>query len=140
NLLRLLALPDEILELVEQGTLSPGHARALLALTEPASAIGLARSTVKEGFSVRELEHRVRTANAGPSAEIPPAKPTSPPTQKPQSPVLRSIEDDLRRYLQTDVRVSSPDDNRGKIEVSFFSADDLDRLLELILRESRGQY
>lgn len=140
NLLRILALPDEILELVEQGTLSPGHARALLALAEPASAVGFARSTVKEGFSVRELEQRVRDANAGPTPAAPPAKPANSAVLKQQSPVLRSIEDDLRRYLQTDVRVSTSGDNRGRIELSFFSSDDLERLLDLILRENRGQY
>lgn len=140
NLLRILALPDEILDLVEKGALSPGHARALLALSEQNSAIPLAQSTVKEGLSVRELEQRVRDANTGSPPGITPPRPAGPAVTKQQSPVLRSMEDDLRRYLQTDVRVSTSADNRGKIEMSFFSTDDLDRLLDLILRENRGQY
>lgn len=140
NLLRILALSDEILELVEQGALSPGHARALLALTEPDSAILLARAAVKDGVSVRELEQRVRDANAESTPYVEPEKPKRSQSVVQQSPVLRSIEDELRRYLQTDVRVSSSTDSRGKIELSFFSADDLDRLLELILRDSRAQY
>lgn len=145
NLLRILALPGEILELVEQGSLSPGHARALLALAESSSAVLFARSTVKEGLSVRELEQRVREANAGPNPEassepVAVTKPSSPPAQKQQSPVLRSIEDDLRKYLQTDVRVSTSEANRGKIEISFFSPDDLERVLDLILRDFRAQY
>ena len=140
NLLRILALPDEILGLVEQGTLSPGHARALLALAEPGSAAVLARLTVKDGISVRELEQRVRDANTGATPGTPTTKTAGQAPVKKQSPVLRSIEDDLRRYLQTDVRVSTSGDNRGKIELSFFSTDDLERLLDLILRGNRGQY
>ncbi|HWJ14562.1 MAG TPA: ParB/RepB/Spo0J family partition protein [Gemmatimonadaceae bacterium] len=141
NLLRILALPDEILVLVEQGSLSPGHARALLALGESGSAVPFAQLTVKEALSVRELEQRVRDANAGANPEVvPSAKPSSPPAPKQQSPVLRSIEDDLRRFLQTDVRISTSEANRGKIEISFFSADDLDRVLELILRDNKTHY
>jgi len=141
NLLRILALPDEILVLVEQGSLSPGHARALLALSESGSAVPFAQLTVKEALSVRELEQRVRDANAGANPEVvPSAKPSSPAQPKQQSPVLRSIEDDLRRFLQTDVRLSTSEANRGKIEISFFSADDLDRVLELILRANRTHY
>ncbi|HVE32874.1 MAG TPA: ParB/RepB/Spo0J family partition protein [Gemmatimonadaceae bacterium] len=140
NLLRILSLPDEILGLVEQGALSPGHARALLALGQSGSAVLLASSTVKEGLSVRELEQRVREANTQPDTTSPPAKQPRPSAAAiQQSPVLRSIEDDLRKYLQTDVRVSASGDSRGKIELSFFSADDLDRLLELILGENRRQ-
>lgn len=139
NLLRILALPDEILGLVEQGALSSGHARALLALGQADSAVLFAKLSAKEGLSVRELEQRVRDANAQPDTPSPPAKPPKPASSIQQSPVLRSIEDDLRRYLQTDVRVSASGDSRGKIELSFFSADDLDRLLELILRENRRQ-
>jgi ParB family chromosome partitioning protein len=142
NLLRILALPGEILELVEQGTLSSGHARALLALGQTDSAVTFAKSTVKEGLSVRELEQRVRQANAladTASVSATPSKQTRPSAPAQQSPVLRSIEDDLRRYLQTDVHVSASGDSRGKIELSFFSADDLDRLLELILRDNRSQ-
>jgi ParB family transcriptional regulator, chromosome partitioning protein len=50
------------------------------------------------------------------------------------------LEDDLRRYLQTDVRVQLSGENRGKIELAFYSNDDLDRLLELILRERRQDF
>ena len=141
NLLRILSLPEEILLLVEQATLSPGHARALLALAEPSSALELAKQTAKEGLSVRELEQRVRDLNVEttPYADAPkPSRPQSPPPQP--SPVLRAIEDDLRRYLQTDVRVFSTGESKGKIELSFFSNDDMERLLELILRDNRREY
>jgi len=140
NLLRILALPDEVLSLVEAGSLSSGHARALLALTEPTSILVLAQLATKEGLSVRELEQRVRDTNGQPAPATPSQKPTVATVSRQQNPSLRSIEDELRRYLQTDVRISTSTDNKGKIELSFFSADDLDRLLELILRENRAPY
>jgi len=140
NLLRILSLPDEILELVERGTLSPGHARALLALSDTGSAIIFAKSTAKDGLSVRELEQRVRDANGEANPSVQTQKPIRQSVAVQQNPVLRAIEDDLRRYLQTDVRLTSSVDDRGKIELSFFSADDLDRILDLILRETRQHY
>jgi len=140
NLLRILSLPDEILSLVEQGSLSPGHARALLALAEPSSGVDIAKSVAKDGLSVRELEQRVRDLNAQTTPYAQPAKQTRPSATPKADPVLRAIEDDLRRYLQTDVRVSSPGDSKGRIELSFFSAEDLERLLDLILRGKRSDY
>jgi len=141
NLLRILALPDAILLFVEQGTLSSGHARALLALSDPTSAVELAESVVKDGISVRELEQRVRDRNTQlkPTAES--AKQSRPPSRSAATnTVLRAMEDDLRRYLQTDVRVVSTPGGKGKLELSFFSSEDLERLLDLILRENRRDY
>lgn len=140
NLLRILSLPDEVLLLVEQGSLTPGHARALLALADPRVATELAKSLAKEGLSVRELEQRVRDLNGESKSIVEPVKQARPSAPNTSSPVLRAIEDDLRRYLQTDVRVSTSADAKGKIEVSFFSADDMERLLELILRGTKREY
>lgn len=140
NLLRILSLPEEILALVEQGTLSPGHARALLALAEAGSSVELARSVAKDGLSVRELEQRVRDLNAESTPYAQPIKQTRPSAPPKADPILRAIEDDLRRYLQTDVRVSSLGESKGKIEFSFFSAEDLERLLDLILRGKKSDY
>ena len=140
NLLRILSLPEQILSLVEQGALTSGHARALLALTDAGLAMELAEAVAANGLSVRDLERRVRDLNveSKPTEERP--KQTRPSAAAASSPVLRAIEDDLRRYLQTDVRISTSADAKGKIEVSFFSADDMERLLELILRENRREY
>jgi ParB family chromosome partitioning protein len=68
NLMRLLDLPDEVLELLELGDLSEGHGRALLLAGDHADRRRLARSAVAEGWSVRVLEGRARDANAAPSA------------------------------------------------------------------------
>jgi len=140
NLLRILSLPEEILSLVEQGALTSGHARALLALSDAGLATELAKSVGANGLSVRELEQRVRDLNveSKPSGET--HKQHRPSTATASNPVLRAIEDDLRRYLQTDVRISTTAEAKGRIEVSFFSADDMERLLELILGTNKREY
>ena len=140
NLLRILSLPEDVLSFVERGALSSGHAKALLALTVSELAPELAQSVEKDGLSVRELEQRVRDLNAGSRAPAEPTKQARPSTSNQPNPVLRAMEDDLRRYLQTDVRLSSSPDTKGRIEVSFFSADDLERLLGLILRGNKSEY
>jgi hypothetical protein len=52
----------------------------------------------------------------------------------------RRVEDDLRRYLQTDVRIQAHSEAKGRIEISFYSLEDLERILDLILRESRADF
>jgi len=142
NLLRVLSLPEAVQQMVEQGTLSAGHARALLALDGEASVSQLASEAADRAFSVRQLEQRVRELSSKPSAPIP-GKPSGRPPRgaslTPDSAVVR-IEDDLRRYLQTDVRVQLSGATKGRIEVAFYNAEDLERILELILRQNRRDF
>jgi ParB family chromosome partitioning protein len=143
NLLRVLSLPDEVQSLVAAGELSAGHARALLALGPAHSIADLATTAAKEAYSVRELERRVRSLMQAPAEVSDVAEDTSvakPPQPRQQDAVVRQIEDQLRRYLQTDVHLQSADDVKGNIRISFYSSDDLDRLLDLILRERRDIY
>jgi ParB family chromosome partitioning protein len=141
NLLRVLSLPEAVQQMVEQGVLSAGHARALLALESREAVSLLANEAASGGLSVRELEQRVRELSNKPSS---PSAKSSRRTNQPDSatgdPAVRRIEDDLRRYLQTDVRLHVSGDSRGKVEIEFYSADDLDRILELILREKRNDF
>ncbi len=146
NLLRVLTLPESVQRMVESGKLSTGHARALLALGPPHSAISLAELAVASDLSVRALEQRVREL-MGPSAPVAPVvqspeRPASIPPQQAAAndPAARRIEDDLRRYFQTDVKLHLAGDARGTIELSFYSNDDLERILELILREHRRDF
>lgn len=142
NLLRVLTLPEQVQDLVEKGTLSSGHARALLALAPPHSVVGLARESASQGLSVRALEQRVRDLNA-PPAPPPPTENLPEPKQGTQPAVdtsVRRVEDQLRSYLQTDVRLRMTDVERGVIEVTFYSNDDLDRVLDLILRQNRHDF
>jgi ParB family chromosome partitioning protein len=144
NLLRVLSLPEQVQQMVQQGVLSLGHARALLALGTAYAANDVANEAVARGLSVRELEQRVRDLSKAPapSGSAPKATRATPGTGQGIStdPAVRRIEDDLRRYLQTDVKVHVFADARGKVEVSFYSNDDLERLLELILRDSAREF
>jgi ParB family chromosome partitioning protein len=142
NLLRVLTLPSEVQTLVESGKLTAGHARALLALAPPHSPIEIGKAAAEKGMSVRELEQLVRELGSGaqPPKPGPTVSPrTSPPVEN-ADPAVRRIEDDLRRYLQTDVRVQLSGDAKGKIELSFYSGEDLERVLDLILREQRADF
>lgn len=135
NLLRLLKLPEEIKALIQDGELSEGHARALLAVSEEAQQVTLAREAAKQGWSVRELESRAR---ADTPARAPASQGTVPQTRAPQkmpSADIRRVEDALRKRLGTDVRVTSRRRGRGFLSISYYSNDDLARVLELILGE-----
>jgi ParB family chromosome partitioning protein len=145
NLLRVLSLPDDVQSLVISGELSGGHARALLALSPPHSAVELAKQAAREGFSVRDLERRVRGLMQGvdpglatPQEPVRRAKDSSSPPAA--DPSVRQIEDQLLRYLQTDGHVQLAGEGKGVMRISFYSNDDLDRLLDLVLRERRAIY
>jgi ParB family chromosome partitioning protein len=130
--------------MVESGAISTGHARALLALNDASLSLRLASETVAESLSVRELEKRVRDL-LRPEATTPASDSQSSiaggkTSVMPTDPGARRIEDDLRRYLQTDVRIHLNGAAQGRIEVSFYSNDDLERILELVLRERRQDY
>jgi ParB family transcriptional regulator, chromosome partitioning protein len=138
NLLRLLKLPDEVKMLVQEGKLSEGHARALAAMTDEAEAVSLAKQVVEQGWSVRETEARSRgetpPAAAAPTNGAPAGRRTRAP-QKMATGDVRRVEDALRKRLGTDIRVTSRRRGRGFISISYYSNDDLSRVLELILGE-----
>lgn len=126
NALRLLKLPEAVLAMVHDGQLTVGHARALLGLADLRAVITLAREAVAQGLSVREMEDRVRGDRM--------------PERRPRlrrgagsAPEVRRIEDALRRYLGTDVRLTVRSKGKGQIHIAFYSNDDLARQLELIL-------
>lgn len=126
NALRLLKLPEAVLGMLHQGVLTVGHARALLALPDPRAAANLAREAVAQGLSVREVEDRVRGGRA-PERRLRLKRGVA------QAPEVRRVEDALRRRLGTDVRVTLRATGKGQLHVSFYSNDDLARLLEIIL-------
>jgi ParB family transcriptional regulator, chromosome partitioning protein len=135
NLLRLLKLPDEVKALVQQGKLSEGHARALLAVESEAEVVRLAREAVGAGWSVRETEARARGETPAPSVLTPSNGTRTRAPQKMPTADVRRIEDALRKRLGTDVRVTARRRGRGFLSISYYSNDDLARVLELILGE-----
>lgn len=138
NLLRVLTLPEVIRQMVEQGTLSTGHARALLALDSADSILEAGKEAVTRGLSVRELEQRVREIiGTSPSNAVTRTKQTEAVNA---DSAIRRIEDDLRRHFQTDIRVQLTGTSKGRVEISFYSTDDLDRLLGIILGEKRADF
>jgi len=125
NYLRLLKLPDDLQNLVVDGRLSTGHARAILGLSQVDQQRKLARQVIDGGLSVRATEHLVRKAVDG----------TAPPkTASAVDPNIRAAETKLRRALGTQVRiVQLRGEGQGKVEISFFSNQDLDRIYNLLL-------
>lgn len=134
SLLRILQLPATVLVLVEQGQLSAGHARTLVSLEDERRALQLANEAVARQLSVRELERRVREIQQPASPKLAPAPATK---GAPGSPVLRRLEDELRKRLQTDVRIKLTGSERGALEIAFYSADDLERVLDVVLGPNR---
>jgi ParB family transcriptional regulator, chromosome partitioning protein len=138
NLLRVLTLPTPIQQLVESGKLSAGHARALAGIGEE-EAIAVADQIIADGLSVRQTEQRVRLKRNG--SERPRENSEhSLSTVRKHDPAVRQIEDQLRHYLQTDVQIELSGDSKGMIRVSFYSPDDLERLMELIVKNGRDEF
>lgn len=133
NILRLLALPESVRRFLQDGHITLGHARALLAISDERQLTTLANEIVAHGLTVRDVEDRARAGQAPrtrPRARRGAAKSEIPPA-------IRRASEELRRHLQTDVSISQRDSGRGAIEIVFYSADDLDRLLDLLLGSRR---
>ncbi len=130
NALRLLKLPQDIQDLVQSRKLSEGHARALLALADPAAIPRVAAEIIEKGWSVRETEAVVRGEAPGKPRGRMMKKPAA---QKPATADARRVEEALRTRLGTDVRLTAKRRGRGLLTISYYSNDDLARLLELLL-------
>ncbi|MBK7594966.1 MAG: ParB/RepB/Spo0J family partition protein [Gemmatimonadetes bacterium] len=130
NTLRLLKLPADVQELLAGKHLAEGHARALLAIEDQREISRLAQEAVEKGWSVREVEAVVR----GEAPEKARGKMMKkPPAAKSSSADARRIEDALRKRLGTDVRLTAKRRGRGLLAISYYSNDDLARLLEMLL-------
>ena len=130
NTLRLLKLPMDVQELMQSRKLTEGHGRALLAIEDPRQMSQLAQGVVEHGWSVREVEALVR----GESPDKPRGRMMKKPSpQKPASADARRVEEALRKRLGTDVRLTAKRRGRGLLSISYYSNDDLARLLEILL-------
>jgi len=134
NLLRLLNLPLAVRAMVRDGKLTLGHARALLALGSEREILSAAHEATSDGLTVRQLEELGRGKKK-------PVKSHKRATRAPQNgnSDTKLIQDHLRRRLQTDVTVTLSGREQGQISILFYSNDDLERILELIIgRTGRG--
>jgi ParB family chromosome partitioning protein len=127
NTLRLLRLPPEVQQMIAEGAISAGHARALLGLESAAAQLQLAHLIVKQGLSVRQVENLVALRGSKPVKK-----------EDSEAPKLdanvRAAVLEMERTLGTRVKVQG-DEKRGKIEISYFSAEDLNRIYEWIVRK-----
>ncbi|MGI6359175.1 MAG: ParB/RepB/Spo0J family partition protein [Bacillota bacterium] len=125
NTLRLLQLPPILQEYVSRETISAGHARALLSLSSAAQQTAAAEQVIRLGLNVRQTERLVRQALQETSVSRETRKSTAPPE-------IVDLERQLQSGLGTGVRIIRGR-KRGRIEISFSSADELERLLEQLL-------
>ncbi|UCH62934.1 MAG: ParB/RepB/Spo0J family partition protein [Fidelibacterota bacterium] len=133
NTLRLLNLPQEIKDSLKKDEITMGHARALLGLPQPALMQRLWKKIVSQGLNVRQTEAAVKNLTA--PTEGKPER-TSEKSKKPQPAkptFLNQVEVELLSRLNTKVRVKPRDNDTGSIEISYYSYDDLDRILDVIL-------
>ncbi|GIO07845.1 stage 0 sporulation protein J [Brevibacillus reuszeri] len=126
NMLRLLQLPEGIRKMVSAADLSMGHARALLTVTDEKAQQQLAKDVVDKSLSVRQLEELVKQLSV--SRETKKKKPAK------NEPVLIAIEERLRSRFGTSVKIKKGS-KRGKIEIDFYSQEDLQRIVDLLNAE-----
>ena len=122
NSLRLLRLPETVRKYVEDGSLSTGHAKAIAAVSDEKKQIELAEVAIRDGLSVRQLEKLAQQDKSG-------VKTRSRVKQKTAD--VKRVEEDLKNALGTKVTLNQKG-KKGKIEIEFYSKDELERLIELL--------
>lgn len=126
NYVRLLTLPKEVQQMVQDGILSVGHARTLLGLKEEGKRLELAKYCLEHPMTVRQLEEYVHELNAPVVVKKKPAKKVK---EKPL--YVQESEQRLREKFGTEV-VITPKGKKGKIEIEYLSEDDLTRILDVL--------
>lgn len=125
NYLRLLSLPNQVKQLLSEGKLSMGQARTLLSLKDKRKILPMAKRTVDEGLTVRQLEKLIADINAGGK------KPAKKPEHK-QSPYLKASENQLVDHFGTKVSIAQTQKGKGHIEINFTDTEELNRILSLL--------
>lgn len=127
NFLRLLTLPKDIQEYVSRGTISMGHARAIVGVKDESVKRELVEQVIEQDWSVRHLEEEINklgSKNEG-AKQI----------ERKKDPYLNQLEESLRERFRTTVKIKH-NKNKGKIEIAYYSTEDLERLLELLQAEN----
>ncbi|MBR6149614.1 MAG: ParB/RepB/Spo0J family partition protein [Lachnospiraceae bacterium] len=127
NSLRLLKLTDDVQQMIVDGKLSTGHARAIISIEDPAKQLEIAEKIFDEKMSVREVEKYIKSLDK-------PAKPKKKVNESLQV-VYDNIEEQLKLMLGTKVSIlSKSTEGSGKLEIEFYNHDDLERIVEIIKR------
>ena len=121
NSLRLLKLPEYVLELISEGKISAAHGRTVITIDDEEGRKNLCSRIVKEGLSVRETERL--------AAEI--GKPKKKPAKRAKNPNVSRVEAELKEVLGTKISINQKG-SKGKIEIEFFSKDELERLIDML--------
>jgi len=119
NTIRLLNLSPEIIQMIDRRQISPGHARALLAIRSNREQISAANEIIKSGLSVRQVEQKVKSKRADHSKN------------SSKSPDLLDLEERLQRHFGTRAEINRQR-RGGKIEIAYYNEEDLDRILEIL--------
>jgi ParB family chromosome partitioning protein len=126
NSMRLLKLDERVQQMVVEEMLSTGHARALLGVEDPELQFQAANKVYNEKMSVREVEKLVK--------KIGREKPVRKEKDTQQDAVYRDLEEKMKVSLGTKVTINRKDDNKGKIEIEYYSMEELERLMEIFMR------
>jgi ParB family chromosome partitioning protein len=124
NMLRLLKLPPDVQLLLAEHRISMGHARAILGLQDPDNQRQVAEKVSAQGLSVRQVERLVQKMTSDRTESEQP---------KTQDPNVKAAVEELERALGTRVRIVEKNEKRGRIEIEYFSAEELDRLYNYIV-------
>lgn len=124
NSMRLLKLSDEVQQLLIENLISSGHARALLAVDDKATQYELAQRVMDEKLSVREIEKIIKDLNKPKKEE---AK-----KQKKLNFLYKDLEEKIKRNLGTKVTINAKDEKKGKIEIEYFSKEELERITDIL--------
>lgn len=128
NYLRLLKLPEEIKSFISDGSISMGHAKVILSTEGRAHQVELAKKVIHKGLSVRETEALAKNISSSETAR----KPKTPVEQK--DPQISSLEERLIKKLGTKVKIHHKGKKGGKIEIEYYSLDEFDRLLDILMQ------
>jgi ParB family chromosome partitioning protein len=129
NSIRLLQLPRELQDLVAKRDISSGHARAILKVRNEAEQFELAQQIINEGWTVRKAESYTSRA-----PDVQPKKPAEP--ERKVDPNVKAAIHEMERALGTRVRIIEKGTGKGKIEIEYYSNEDLDRIYSLIAAEA----
>ena len=124
NSMRLLKLCDEVQKMLSDGMISSGHARTLIAIEDKEKQIQIAKKIFENRLSVRETEKLVK--------DLLEPKKIVKPEEKPDDFIYKNLENRMKEVLGTKVKINRKSDNKGKIEIEYYSVEELERIMSII--------